>query len=115
MDLSQHSWYFVYAPNSDPKDEASSSDTRKSDFVEADDSTMADEMEQDIWDDEEDDTNWVDKQSAKCEGDAELNAYINKYPHISITRHTLAQVLALVDQQRSHTGPRPIALSPVQS
>ena len=55
MDLSQHSWYFVYAPNSDPGDEASSSDAHKPDFVEADESTAAGEMEQDIWDDEEDD------------------------------------------------------------
>ena len=54
VDLSQHSWYFVYAPNSDPGDEASSSDTHKPDFVEADESTAAGEMEQDIWDDEED-------------------------------------------------------------
>ena len=53
VDLSQHSWYFVYAPNSDPAEEASSSDTRKADFVEADDSTAAGEMEQDCWDEDD--------------------------------------------------------------
>ena len=55
VDLSQHSWYFVYAPNSDPKD-ATSSEAQKADFVERDESTAAaDEEEQDIWDDEESD------------------------------------------------------------
>ena len=54
VDLSQHSWYFVYAPNSDPKDESSSSDTRKPDFAETDESTAAGEVEQDIFDDGED-------------------------------------------------------------
>ena len=53
VDLAQHSWYFVYAPNSDPEDEASFPKHHKSDSVEPDESTAAEEMEQDVWDDED--------------------------------------------------------------
>ena len=58
VDLSQHSWYFVYAPNSDPGDEAPS-DARKIDFVEADESSTATgSTEQDCWDDEDEEDNF---------------------------------------------------------
>ena len=54
VDLSQHSWYFVYAPNSDPKEESSSSsDVRKADSVGPDESTVV-SAEQDVWDEDED-------------------------------------------------------------
>ena len=52
VDLSQHSWYFVYEPNSDPKDEESSSESRKVYPVEPYESTPAG-TEQDIWSEDE--------------------------------------------------------------
>ena len=67
IDLSQHSWYFVYAPNSDPKDETSL-DAKKADFVEPDESTTAVETEQDIWDDEDEDFDWVERQKREVWG-----------------------------------------------
>ena len=55
VDLSQHSWYFVYEPKADPKDEDPSSDARKVDPVEPYESTMVG-TDRDVWSENEDDT-----------------------------------------------------------
>ena len=51
--LSQHSWYFVYEPNLDPKDEDLSSDARKVYPVEPDEVSTTAGTAQDIWSEDE--------------------------------------------------------------
>ena len=54
VDLSQHSWYFVYEPKADPKDEASSSDARKVEPLEPYES-ITEDTERDVFSEDEDD------------------------------------------------------------